>query len=485
MRAKTDSRKRRVTLRHLLDHTSGYGWKENELILTAWIWSSDYVRFFLELPFVDEPDKKFIYNTAGTHALSALLGRTSGMTTLEFADRYLFAPTGMEVRRWDRSPEGNYIGGAEMHFTARHLARFALLYLNGGRWDGKEVLPEDWVKESTAEHVKADYETPSNIPVPESWTWSFLEDGNLTGYGYLWWRRDTRGHETFVALGYGGQFILIIPDLELGNPVQLLDGTALAERLPDAEKLSDGTGEDDYPSIAVGNGSIAWSVWQTYFQDQDEVRLAKYAEKWRTYTTLPGVSGDVWRPQVALGPEGKPTVVWSQQVAGNFDLYARTLDPETQTWSKLLRLSSHPNPDFDHRLISDDSGNQWLVWQGFHGDNSDIFLRYYRGSGWSEEVRVTEDPANDWEPRVAVDSKGKAYIVWDTYRNGNGPAIGWLFCFSDRGEPGASAGDEPTGSMLSPSTRKKNGVPSCPCPGAGAGTLPGLPALSIRTGACA
>ena len=51
--------------------------------------------------------------------------------------------------------------------------------------------------------------------MPESWTWSFLKDGNFTGYGYLWWRRDTRGHETFVALGYGGQFILIIPDLEL------------------------------------------------------------------------------------------------------------------------------------------------------------------------------------------------------------------------------------------------------------------------------
>ena len=72
------------------------------------------MRFFLELPFADEPDKKFIYNTAGTHALSALLGRTSGMTTLEFADRYLFAPTGMEISRWDRSPEGNYIGGAEL-----------------------------------------------------------------------------------------------------------------------------------------------------------------------------------------------------------------------------------------------------------------------------------------------------------------------------------------------------------------------------------
>ena len=216
-----------------------------------------------------------------------------------------------------------------------------------------------------------------------------------------------------------GSVSIPVSNLTLGNPVRLLDGAALAERLPDAEKLSDGSAEDDYPSVAVGKDSRAWAVWQSYFQDQDEVRLAKYEDNWRTYTTLPGVSGDVWRPQVAIGPENQPTVVWSQQVEGNFDLYARTLDPVTKTWSKMLRLSSHPNPDIDHHFISSEDGNQWLVWQGFHGDNSDIYLRHHDGSGWSEEIRVTEDPANDWEPRIAVNDSGKAYIVWDTYRNGN------------------------------------------------------------------
>ena len=131
------------------------------------------------------------------------------------------------------------------------------------------------------------------------------------------------------------------------------------------------------------------------------------------------MSGDVWRPQVSLDKEQSPTVVWSQQVKGNFDLYARTFDPESQTWSRMLRLSSHPNPDIDHHLISDENGTLWVVWQGLHGDNSNILLRYNDGSGWSEEVRVTEDPANDWEPRIAVDGSGKAFIVWDTYRNGN------------------------------------------------------------------
>ena len=60
-----------------------------------------------------------------------------------------------------------------------------------------------------------------------------------------------------------------------------------------------------------------------------------------------------------------------------------------------------------------------MVWQGFHGDNSDIFLRHYNGKTWSKEIQVTQDRANDWEPVVAIDHQGKAHIAWDTYRNGN------------------------------------------------------------------
>ena len=214
-RAETDDQKRRITIRHLLTHTSGYVWSEGDHFFWAWLWSSDYLRFFLELPFVDELGSRFIYNTGGTHALSAIVARTSGMSTLEFGEQYLFSPIGMDVRRWDRSPEGNYIGGAEMHFTARGMARFGLLYLNGGRWSGEQILPEAWVTESTGEQVKADYQTRNDNTMPESWVWPYLEPGNFTGYGYLWWRRDTGGHETFVALGYGGQFIFVIPELQL------------------------------------------------------------------------------------------------------------------------------------------------------------------------------------------------------------------------------------------------------------------------------
>ena len=216
-----------------------------------------------------------------------------------------------------------------------------------------------------------------------------------------------------------GTFSFPLSDLKLGEQVEFLGGAARVERLPDAVKLTQDSQDDDYPSIAVSGDSTVSAVWQSYGGQQDEVRISKHDGAWRTFTRLPGASGDVWRPQVALDARDRPTVMWSQQVKGNFDLYARTLDENSNTWLKTVRLSSHPYPDIDHHLISDHRGHLWVVWQGFRGDNSDIFLRHFSGSGWSEEVRLTEHPANDWEPRVSVDNHGKAYVVWDTYRNGN------------------------------------------------------------------
>lgn len=211
----TDSLRRRVTVRHLLTHTAGFAFEENELLFWAWFWSSDYVRFYLELPLVARPGEQFIYSTAGTHALSAILARATGMDTREFADRWLFAPLGIEVHRWDRGPTGVPIGGSEMHFTARELARFGQLYLDGGVWDGRQIVPAEWVAESTREQVRANYETPHRGIVSETWTSEYYKRMNHTGYGYLWWRRDSAGHETFVALGYGGQLVFVIPDLHM------------------------------------------------------------------------------------------------------------------------------------------------------------------------------------------------------------------------------------------------------------------------------
>ena len=196
-----------------------------------------------------------------------------------------------------------------------------------------------------------------------------IQSGGQENKGFVLTGTASAGGRVSVATNHG-VFSVTLTDLRLGEVVEFLGGAARVERLPDAIKLTNDFRYDDYPSIAVAADSTAWAVWQSYSGQFDEVRISKFEGEWHTFMRLPGVSGDVWRPQVALDAQDWPTVVWSQQVRGNFDLYARTLDEDTNTWLKTVRLSSHPYPDIDHHLISDHAGNLWVVWQGFHGDNS-------------------------------------------------------------------------------------------------------------------
>ena len=216
-----------------------------------------------------------------------------------------------------------------------------------------------------------------------------------------------------------GNFAFRISELGYHQDVPFLNSKVRVTRLLPVEKLTDNDRNDDYPSIAVADGGLAYAVWQSYSGQADEIRISKFNNGWRTFTRVPGTSGDVWRPQVALDARSRPWIAWSEQVDGNFDVYARALDEKENRWLSPARLSSHPFPDVDHHFVSDSRGNLWIVWQGFHGDNSDIFLRHYDGEFWSGEVQITDHPANDWEPRVAIDARGRAHVVWDSYRNGN------------------------------------------------------------------
>ena len=216
-----------------------------------------------------------------------------------------------------------------------------------------------------------------------------------------------------------GDFSFRISELIPGVELRFLDQGVQVSGLQSTAKLTDDSRDDDYPSVAVLDETTAWAVWQSYSGQVDEIRFSKYQGSWRTFTRVPGASGDVWRPQVALDKEKRLWVVWSQQVEGNFDLYARALDEKENRWLELTRLSSHPHPDIDHHLVSDSKGGLWVVWQGFHGNNSDIFLRHYDGSAWSEEIRVTDSPANDWERGgpVAVDSLDQVVLTGKTNSN--------------------------------------------------------------------
>src|SRR5580704_8491972 len=178
--------------------------------------------------------------------------------------------------------------------------------------------------------------------------------------------------------------------------------------------------QDDWPSIAAAPDGSLWIAWLSFVGDRDDVVIRHYSGgKWGNLQWAPGTSGDSFLPQVAVDSSNRVWVVWSQQANSNWDLYARSFDPAKQEWSALERLTKDPLPDINPRMASNGKGQFAVVWQGFRGKNSNIFLKTFDGSKWSNEVRVTNRPANDWEPAVAIDGKGTAWVAYDSYKNGN------------------------------------------------------------------
>ncbi len=192
------------------------------------------------------------------------------------------------------------------------------------------------------------------------------------------------------------------------------------------QPLGDEKRQNDFPSAAAAPNGDIWVTWVSYSGLRDEVHARLFSKgHWYATFPVPGVSGDVWRPQVAIDGKGNPWFLWSQLVdypahqgeRPNWDLFATKY--ENGTWLTPQRLSTDPGPDINHRFVADRNGRLLIVWQGFRNGQSDVFLRTNSGGNWSKEQRVSVSTANDWWPDVAIDSRGSATVVWDTYASGN------------------------------------------------------------------
>ena len=184
----------RITLRHLLTMQSGlestsfnnYG---------RWVTSSNWVRYALTRPMIDEPGERMVYSTGNSHLISALLTKATGESTLAFARTHLSEPLGVQLPPWPTDPQGIYFGGNDMQMSPRALFRFGELYRNGGSQDGRQIVPEEWVEESWKVHGRS--------------------PRNGDAYGLGWWGRESHGYSVHFGWGYGGQFLFIVPALEL------------------------------------------------------------------------------------------------------------------------------------------------------------------------------------------------------------------------------------------------------------------------------
>ncbi len=203
-------RKQQITISHLLTQQAGlestsfgnYG---------AWVASRDWVADALRRPFVDVPGGEMIYSTGTTHVLGAVLAEATGRSLRAYAQDRLFDPLGVRIRSWQQSPAGRYFGGNNLSLTPRALLRVGQLYLNGGHFRGRQVLPSAWIDLSWRTYVRETYHGHQ--------------------YGFLWFTHTFGGERVAFAWGYGGQYLFVVPRLNL----VVACTSSLARRPPGSE----------------------------------------------------------------------------------------------------------------------------------------------------------------------------------------------------------------------------------------------------------
>ncbi|HUA68141.1 MAG TPA: serine hydrolase [Candidatus Saccharimonadales bacterium] len=151
------------------------------------------IKAFLAAPVACKPGTLFVYNTPGTYILSAIVQKVTGETEFDYLKPRFFEPLGIENPTWDASPQGVTWGGVGLNIRTEDIARFGLLYLQKGEWNGKQLLPAAWVETATTRQT-------SNGSEPTS-DWD-------QGYGYLFWRCR---HGFYRGDGAFGQFCIVMP----------------------------------------------------------------------------------------------------------------------------------------------------------------------------------------------------------------------------------------------------------------------------------
>ncbi len=162
---------------------------------------SPSVKQFLAHPVIYKPGTHFLYNTMGSYVLAAIVTKVTGQTSLEYLRPRLFQPLGIENPRWDTSVEGNSLGGYGLYLRTEDMAKLGQLYLQKGKWRGKQVVSQKWIEEATSKQISDENE--GHAQIGPDW---------IEGYGFQFWRCR---HNAYRADGAGGQFIVIMPDQDV------------------------------------------------------------------------------------------------------------------------------------------------------------------------------------------------------------------------------------------------------------------------------
>ncbi len=199
-----DGKKKEITLKQILTMSAGFDWNNfGGKWRNGWDRSKEPNEFLIrKVPLKNEPGKVWNYNSALSHLLSGLIKKYSGLpagqagkSTLSFAKHNLFEPLDIKNYRWQKAADGNEMGNSELFMSSRDLAKIGQLFLQNGFWNGKQIVSENWIHKSTQKYF-------DGFP-------------QIGGYGYQWHTRNFGKYNSYLAAGYGGQFLIVIPDLQL------------------------------------------------------------------------------------------------------------------------------------------------------------------------------------------------------------------------------------------------------------------------------
>ena len=192
--ANLDARKERITIEDLLTMTAGLDCHRDhgEITLSQMMGSPEWIQFMLDLAMVAEPGTRFEYCSGGMHLLSGVVTQATGVNTLAFARRELFGPLGIADAAWPADLQGVAHGWGDLHLQPRDMAKIGYLWLHGGRWDNRQLVPKDWMRAAVQVHSH-----PGFSPGQE--------------YGYGIWVYPDRRPPEFEGLGRGGQRISVVP----------------------------------------------------------------------------------------------------------------------------------------------------------------------------------------------------------------------------------------------------------------------------------
>ncbi len=186
--------------------------------------TDDWAAFLLSKPMAYERGKHFSYCTGGVVLLGRVIKKLSGKPVPEYANERLFAPAGIEGAKWETTPTGHTDTGGHLRLTLKDLHRLGEIVQKGGQWDGQQVVAAKWLTEATSEQTRI-YERRER-------------------YGYLWWLDSGTVKGVDVSLlyahGNGGNFIFIVPELQLvaaftgenyGKPTQFIPNQLVAQKM--------------------------------------------------------------------------------------------------------------------------------------------------------------------------------------------------------------------------------------------------------------